>query len=102
MQAILLNRLFEICFVAAELWDPFARNRSLRDMLSVVDRMIDAPFFRSSATAIPLSTRLPQELIENSDAYRLRIDMPGLSKEEVSMNHRFLINELFLLANFNR
>jgi HSP20 family protein len=54
-------------------------------MLNAVDRMIDAPFFRTSAARIPSRMRLPSDLIEDSDAYRLRIDMPGLSKEEVKV-----------------
>lgn len=94
---------FENCVVAAELWNPFATNRSLMEMLHAVDRMIDAPFFRTSAAAIPSRIRLPSDLIEDSDAYRLRIDMPGLSKEEVSINFRcFVLTEcssLQLLRN---
>ena len=76
---------FDLCFLAAELWDPFGTNRSVTEMLNAVDRMIDAPFFRSSGAAIPSRMRLPSDLIEDSDSYRLRIDMPGLSKEEVSI-----------------
>ncbi|KAG0618808.1 hypothetical protein M758_4G092800 [Ceratodon purpureus] len=68
-----------------ELWDPFGTNRSVTEMLNAVDRMIDAPFFRSSGAAIPSRMRLPSDLIEDSDSYRLRIDMPGLSKEEVKV-----------------
>lgn len=63
-----------------ELWDPFA-NRSLKDTLTTIDRMIDGPLFR---TPVP-RMRLPHDLIEDEDAYKLRIDMPGLTKDEVKV-----------------
>lgn len=68
-----------------EFWDPFRTKRSLREMLNSVDRVIDAPFFRTSDSAIPSQIRRPSDLIEDSDAYKLRIDMPGLSREEVKV-----------------
>lgn len=68
-----------------EFWDPFATSRSLKEMINAVDRMIDAPIFRTPASAFPSSMRLPHDLIEDTDAYRLRIDMPGFSKEEVKV-----------------
>lgn len=88
--ANLLNAPFENCFVSAELWDPFVTSRT-KEMLNAVDRLIDAPFFRTPGSTFPARIRLPHDLVEDSDAYRLRIDMPGLSKEEVSVHrHKFV------------
>jgi hypothetical protein len=86
------DALFGICFIAAEFWDPFRTKRSLKEMLNSVDRVIDAPFFRSAASEIPSGIRRPSDLIEDSDAYKLRIDMPGLSREEVSISYRTFVS----------
>jgi len=68
-----------------EFWDPFATNRNMKEMLNAFDRMIDAPVFRTPASAFPSRMRLPHDMVEDTDAYRLRIDMPGFSKEEVKV-----------------
>jgi HSP20 family molecular chaperone IbpA len=57
-------------------------------MLDTVDRVFEAPFFSTPATTtnppISASLRSPWDVMEDEDSFRLRIDMPGLSKEEVS------------------
>lgn len=68
-----------------DIWDPLATGRSWKDMLNAVDRMMDAPLFRTPVSVIPSRMRLSHDIVEDSDAYRLRIDMPGLSKEEVKV-----------------
>jgi HSP20 family protein len=57
----------------------------MKEMLNAFDQIIDAPFFRASASAFPSRMRSPHDLVEDTDAYRLRIDMPGFSKEEVKL-----------------
>lgn len=68
-----------------DLWDPFTSRRTVKEMLGAVDRMIDAPFLRTPASSFSPNLRLPHDFIEDGDAYKLRIDMPGLSKEEVKV-----------------
>lgn len=57
-------------------------------MLDTVDRLFEAPFFSTPATTtnhpISASLRSPWDVMEDEDTFRLRIDMPGLNKEEVS------------------
>jgi HSP20 family protein len=55
-----------------------------------MDRMFDDPFFsRTGRTGLvaPLlgTSRPPWDFKEKADSYRMRIDFPGLSKEEVKV-----------------
>ncbi|CAI7749806.1 unnamed protein product [Closterium sp. NIES-54] len=88
----------------SDLFDPFfPANRSLTQLLDSVDRMFDdallppmprfPSLFRatsslgaSSAAARPaVAVRTPWDVRETDDAFHIRLDMPGLSKEEVSV-----------------
>jgi HSP20 family protein len=70
--------------VVTDIWDPFVGNRSLKQMLNTVDRLFD-PFLGSAApAAVAVDFRTPWDVKEDDDAFRLRLDMPGLSKDEVS------------------
>eukprot|EP00475_Leptophrys_vorax_P019540 TRINITY_DN2675_c0_g2_i2.p1 TRINITY_DN2675_c0_g2~~TRINITY_DN2675_c0_g2_i2.p1 ORF type:complete len:264 (-),score=24.78 TRINITY_DN2675_c0_g2_i2:217-1008(-) len=88
----------------SDFFDPwFPRSRSLTQMLDSFDRIFDdammAPFGRfPSLLRSPLSStlggagalsrpsgRMPWDIQESKDGYHLRIDMPGLSKDEVSV-----------------
>lgn len=68
-----------------EFWDPFGTSRSMKEVLNAFDRMIDSPFLRTPASTFPSRVRLPHDFVEDTDVYRLRIDMPGFSKEEVKV-----------------
>ncbi|GJP57222.1 hypothetical protein CLOM_g16251 [Closterium sp. NIES-68] len=89
----------------SDLLDPFfPTNRSLTQLLDSVDRMFDDAFlphpmarfpslFRAATPLAPASAaarpavavRMPWDVRETDDAFHMRIDMPGLSKEEVSV-----------------
>ncbi|CAI5487400.1 unnamed protein product [Closterium sp. Naga37s-1] len=88
----------------SDLFDPFPANRSLTQLLDSVDRMFDdslllpmmprfpslfratSPLAASSAAARPgVAVRTPWDLRETDDAFHMRLDMPGMSKEEVSV-----------------
>lgn len=70
-------------FVTTDIWDPFVGDRSLRQMLNTVERLFADPIFGSPSPATALDLRTPWDVKEDDDAYKLRFDMPGLSKEEV-------------------
>ena len=60
--------------------------RSLRQMLNSVDRLFNDPFFDTPAPGTVASNfRTPWDVKEDGDAFSLRFDMPGLSKEEVTI-----------------
>jgi len=70
-----------------DIWDPFVGSRSLKQMLNTVDRIFDDPLFGSPAPAtVALDFRTPWDVKEDDDAFRLRFDMPGLSKDEVKVS----------------
>ncbi|CAI7829179.1 unnamed protein product [Closterium sp. NIES-54] len=87
----------------SDLFDPFfPTSRSLTELLDSVDRMFDdallppmprfSSLFRATsplaarAAARPgVAVRTPWDVRETDDAFHMRLDMPGLSKKEVSV-----------------
>ncbi|KAJ6791269.1 heat shock protein26 [Iris pallida] len=62
--------------------DPLSPMRTMRQMLETMDRMFeDAMSFPGSAGDV----RVPWDVAEDEKEVRMRIDMPGLSKEEVKV-----------------
>eukprot|EP00246_Nothoceros_aenigmaticus_P000018 TRINITY_DN1001_c0_g1_i1.p2 TRINITY_DN1001_c0_g1~~TRINITY_DN1001_c0_g1_i1.p2 ORF type:complete len:272 (+),score=45.61 TRINITY_DN1001_c0_g1_i1:127-942(+) len=73
-----------------ELWDPFTGgNRSLKQMLEVVDRLFDDPFllpFDRTGTKSPArGFRTPWDVVETESEFHLRFDLPGFTKDEVKV-----------------
>lgn len=70
-----------------DVWDPLLPSISLGQMLATVDRLFDDAFFPFQyPSQAPASTqRTPWDIMETEDAFKLRLDMPGLSKEEVKV-----------------
>lgn len=79
------------------LTDPFMGTTSLMQMLNTIDRIFDDHLLRTPSTsvALPVDFRTPWDVKEDDDAFRLRLDMPGLSKEEVSVQDFFTFLLLF-------
>ncbi|CAI5987307.1 unnamed protein product [Closterium sp. NIES-64] len=89
----------------SDLWDPFfPANSSLAQLLGSMDRMFDdallppmprfpslfratSPLAAASSAAARqgVAVRRPWDVRETDDAFHIRLDMPGLSKEEVSV-----------------
>ncbi|KAJ7561386.1 hypothetical protein O6H91_03G026400 [Diphasiastrum complanatum] len=58
-----------------DFWDPFTTtSRNLRQMIETMEHLFG-----------DVIQRTPWDVIETDDAYTLRVDMPGLSKEEVKI-----------------
>lgn len=59
-------------------------------MIDTMDRVFDDPFFARAAPAAVAppflnSSRPPWDFKETEDSYRMRIDLPGLSKDQVKV-----------------
>lgn len=68
------------------------RTRNLNDLQNEIDRMFDR-FFPSRTESENGSTEqavwAPRtDLIETEDAYRLHLDLPGMSKEDLTINYK--------------
>ncbi|BFG16238.1 hypothetical protein CerSpe_025130 [Prunus speciosa] len=77
------------------LWDRFPTARTVQQMMETMERMMDDPFAYSggSGWASPLPTetggysrgRTPWEIQESDADYKMRFDMPGMTKEDVKV-----------------
>ncbi|KAJ0104939.1 hypothetical protein Patl1_18499 [Pistacia atlantica] len=66
-----------------DVFDPFSPTRSLSQVLNLMDQFMDNPFF-SRGIASP--SRRGWDVKEDKDTLLLRMDMPGLSKEDVKIS----------------
>ncbi|KAK4262609.1 hypothetical protein QN277_028150 [Acacia crassicarpa] len=65
--------------------DPFAPPRSLSQMLNLMDQMMDNPFLAASR-GVGAGSRRGWDVKEDENALFLRMDMPGLDKEDVKIS----------------
>ncbi|KAJ3695833.1 hypothetical protein LUZ60_001210 [Juncus effusus] len=70
-------------FFAGKVLDPF-NTRSLSQVLNMMDQMMNDPFTVSSRGSLN-SVRRGWDAREEADALHLRVDMPGLGKENVKI-----------------
>lgn len=68
------------------------RNRNLNSLQNEIDRVFDR-FFPSQEQEEETSSRQAvwrprMDLIESDDAYRIRLDMPGLSKDDLTISYK--------------
>ncbi len=64
-----------------------APNRTLRNLQREVDSLFDRFFNRSGEGQSADAVWAPQtDLVEKEDAFHLRIDVPGMSKDDISIN----------------
>lgn len=62
-------------------------SRSLRNLQREVDDIFDRFFGRSSGDGSESAVWAPQtDLVETDDTYRIHLDVPGMSKEDISIN----------------
>ncbi|KAJ7550676.1 hypothetical protein O6H91_07G112000 [Diphasiastrum complanatum] len=73
-------------FRAFDLWDPFAPpSSSLVQMLNLMDNFLDDSPTISSRSGGNRDRRTPWDILEDEESFSLRIDMPGLTKEDVKL-----------------
>ncbi|XP_044467876.1 heat shock 22 kDa protein, mitochondrial-like [Mangifera indica] len=66
----------------SNVFDPFSPTRSLSQVLNLMDQMTENPFFAGTRGGI----RRGWDAKEDENALNLRIDMPGLGKEDVKVS----------------
>ncbi|WJX43681.1 Heat shock 22 kDa protein, mitochondrial [Trifolium repens] len=70
----------------SDVFDPFSPTRSLSQVLNMVDQLMDNPFLSASRGIGAGGVRRGWDAKETEDALLLRVDMPGLSKEDVKIS----------------
>ncbi|XP_002961924.2 small heat shock protein, chloroplastic [Selaginella moellendorffii] len=84
-----------------DLWDPFMpASRSFGQMLDAMNQMLETGAMPTPAPSmLPTiqrrsSGRLPWDVMEDEEAFRMRVDMPGLARDEVKVS---IVDDGFLL-----
>ena len=67
------------------MFDPFSPTRSLSQLLNTMDQYMENPFLSASG-GMGGGLRRSWDAKETEDALNLRIDMPGLGKEDVKVS----------------
>ena len=72
-------------FGVSDIWDPFPASRTLTQMMDNVNRLFEDFFPSRTDGDLVENFRVPYDIMEDEKSYKLRFDMPGLSKEEVKV-----------------
>lgn len=69
----------------SDVFDPFSPSRSLSQVLNLMDQFMENPYI-SASRGIGAGIRRGWDARETEDALLLRVDMPGLGKEDVKVS----------------
>ncbi|PNX79012.1 small heat shock protein chloroplastic-like [Trifolium pratense] len=71
----------------SDVFDPFSPTRSLSQVLNMVDQLMDTPFVSATrGIGAAGGVRRGWNAKETEDSLHLRVDMPGLGKEDVKIS----------------
>lgn len=70
-------------FGLSDILDPFPASRTLTQMMDSVNRLFEDFLPSRTDRDVVENFRVPYDIMEDEKSYKLRFDMPGLSKEEV-------------------
>ena len=88
------NPVFGCYMFVSDVFEPFSPPRSLSQILNLMDHLMDNPYHSLSTNrGLGTGPRRSWDVKESDDALHLRVDMPGLGKEDikVSVEHNTLI-----------
>lgn len=71
---------------STDVFDPFSTTRSLSQVLNLMDQFMENPFLAASRGVGAAGSRRGWDVKEDEDALYLRMDMPGLSREDVKVS----------------
>ncbi|XP_038906133.1 small heat shock protein, chloroplastic-like isoform X2 [Benincasa hispida] len=69
----------------ADVFDPFSPTRSLSQVLNLMDQFMEDPFLAASR-GVGAGSRRGWDVREDENGLYLRMDMPGLSKDDVKVS----------------
>lgn len=69
-----------------DVFDPFSTTRSLSQVLNLMDQFMEDPFLAASRGVGAGSRRGSWDVKEDNDTLYIRLDMPGLGKEDVKVS----------------
>ena len=68
-----------------DVFDPFSQTRSLSQVLNLMDQFMEDPFLAASR-GVGAGSRRGWDVKEDDNCLYLRMDMPGLSKDDVKVS----------------
>ncbi|CAA7060215.1 unnamed protein product [Microthlaspi erraticum] len=69
----------------SDVFDPFSPTRSVSQVLNLMDQFMENPLLSATRGMGASGARRGWDIKEKEDALHLRIDMPGLSREDVKL-----------------
>lgn len=68
------------------MFNPFAPTRSVGQLVNLMDQLMENPFTAASGLGSGGAMRRGWNVREDEEALELKVDMPGLSKEDVKVS----------------
>ncbi|CAI9095827.1 OLC1v1031849C1 [Oldenlandia corymbosa var. corymbosa] len=71
--------------IFSDVFDPFSTTRTVGQLMNMMDQFMQDPFFGGRGTGPAAISRRGWDLKEEDDALYLKMDMPGVDKENVKV-----------------